>query len=165
MKAVDTGPAQSAGIPSVAATRFATMDPNLINSNLLDSGYRMFQPEQTDFVYRHGGDLHSTYTGAVNRVGDSMTMGDTRPWYLMFPDVAGPKMEAATKPGANRLNTNAMPKDLRAFQMNPQLRQTIDDQWVEANMRYDEILRSEGKAAADDYAYDALISRIYGGGR
>lgn len=161
MKALDTGPAQNAGVPSVAATRFATMDPNLINANLLDSGYRMFQPEQSDFILRHGGDLHSTYTGAVNRVGDSMTMGDTRPWYLMFPDEAGPKMEAATKSGANMLNTNAMPKDLRAFQMNPKLRQTIDNQWVDTNMMYDEILRNEGKAAADQYAYDALLTRMY----
>ena len=163
MKSLDTAPAMSAGVPSVAATRFATMDPNLINSNMLESGYRLFQPEEADSVLTHGGDLHSTYDASVNRIGDSMTMGETRPWYLMFPDEAGPKMEMSTRSGANMLNTNAMPKDLRAFQMNPKLHQVIDDQWVHTNMMYDEILRSEGREAADQYAYDSLISRVYGG--
>jgi hypothetical protein len=77
----------------------------------------------------------------------------------MFPDEAFPRLEATTPRGANQMSTAAMPKDLRAFQMNPQLRQATDPQWVDANMRYDEILRSRGKAEADMYAMDAMIAR------
>lgn len=159
MKALDTGPAMGAGVPSVAATRFATMDPNLIGTSLLDSGYRLFQPAMSSGINIQDGRLHATYSGAVDRTGDSMTMGAARPWTIMFPDEAFPRLEATTPRGANQMSTAAMPKDLRAFQMNPQLRQMIDQQWVDANMRYDEILRNRGKAEADMYAMDAMIAR------
>lgn len=159
MKALDTSPAMKAGVPSVAATRWATMDPNLIGADLLSSGYRVFEPAPSDVIRRHGGDIHATYGAYVNKVGPSMTMGDPRPWYLMFPDVAYPSMVSATKKGANMLRTDALPKDLRKFQMNTKLRQTIDPEWVDVNSRYDEILASQGKEAADLFAYDALINR------
>lgn len=148
-----------ANIPSVAATRWATMDPNLIGADLLSSGYRVFEPAPSDVIRRHGGDIHATYGAYVNKVGPSMTMGDPRPWYLMFPDVAYPSMVSATKKGANMLRTDALPKDLRKFQMNTKLRQTIDPEWVDVNSRYDEILASQGKEAADLFAYDALVNR------
>lgn len=159
VKALDTNPAMKANIPSVAATRWATMDPNLVGADLLSSGYRLFEPAPSDAIRRHGGELHSTYTAAVNKVGPSMTMGDPRPWYLMFPDLALPRMEAATKKGANMPRMEALPKDLRGFQMNPRLRQDIDPEWVDVNARYDEILKSQGKEAANLYALDALLAR------
>ena len=159
VKALDTSPAMKAGVPSVAATRWATMDPNLVGADLLSSGYRFFEPLASDAIRRHGGELHATYTGAVNKVGPSMTMGDPRPWYLMFPDEALPRMEASTRKGANMPNPQAMPKDLRAFQMNTRLRQLPDQEWVDVNSKYDEILASKGKEAADTYAIDALLAR------
>lgn len=159
VKALDSNPAMRANVPSVAATRWATMDPNLIGAELLSSGYRVFEPAPSDVLRRHGGELHSTYTAAVNKVGPSMTMGAPRPWYLMFPDLALPRMEAATKKGANMPRTDALPKDLRAFQMNTRLRQEIDPEWVDVNARYDEIMKSQGKEAADLFALDALLAR------
>ena len=159
MKALDTGPAAKAGVPSAAAARWATTDPNLMGASLLDSGYRLFEPAKDDFLRRHGGELHSTYGAIVDKAGPSMTMGGPRPWYLMYPDLAFPRMNASTKPGANMPKANAMPKDLRGFQMNPNLRQDIDQQWVDVNSKYDEIRASEGKDAADMFAMDALLAR------
>jgi hypothetical protein len=159
LKALDNSPALRAGVPSVAATRWATMDPNLIGADMLSSGYRIFEPAPSDAVRRYGEGIHSTYTGHVNRVGPSMTMGEPRPWYLMYPDIAYASMEKATKPGANMLRLDALPKDLRKFQMNPRLRQETDQEWVDANMRFDDILAQQGREAANMSAYDALLAR------
>lgn len=159
IKELDKNPAMAAGVPSVAATRWATMDPNLVGADMLSSGYRFFEPLRTDAIRRHGGELHATYTGAVNKVGPSMTMGEPRPWYLMFPDEALPLMEASTRKGSNMPNPKAMPKDLRKFQMNTKLRQMTDREWVDVNSKYDEIKAAKGKEAADMYAIDALLAR------
>lgn len=159
VKALDKSPAAKAGVPSVAAVRWATTDPNLMGAGLLDSGYRLFEPSAGPLDV-HGGELHSTYNAVINREGPSMTMGNTtRPWYLMFPDAAYEKMLASTPPGANMLNPTAMPKDLRAFQMNPKVSQELDAEWVDMNSRYDEILATQGKEAADLYALDAMTAR------
>jgi hypothetical protein len=45
------------------------------------------------------------------------------------------------------------------------MNQQIDDQWVETNMKYDEILNSQGKEAADMYALDALVGRAQMSGK
>ena len=63
------------------------------------------------------------------------------------------------------LNVDAMPKDIRGFQMNPKMVQPIDDQYVEANMNYDEILKAKGKEQADLYAIDALVNRAMMSGK
>tara|TARA_R110002124_G_scaffold55106_1_gene155995 strand:- start:493 stop:2181 length:1689 start_codon:yes stop_codon:yes gene_type:complete len=156
-KSLDTAPAINAGVPSVAATRWATTDPNLTDQATLNSGYRLFEPEVSDFfLYPEN---HASYNAAVRRVGNNMTMGDPRPWYLQFPDEAYSRMVASTPSGSNMLKPEAMPKDLRSFQMNPKLNQPIDDQWVETNMIYDEMVKSRGKEAADMYAIDAMVNR------
>lgn len=76
-----------------------------------------------------------------------------------MPYEAYPKMVASTPKGSNMLKTEALPKDIRGFQMNPNMSQKIDNQWVDAQMTYDEILRNQGKEAADMYALDALVNR------
>ena len=157
VKSLDTKAALDAGVPSVGAVRWATTAPELAGQPLLSSGFRAFEPETGGFF--NYGDTHASYNATIPRVGDNMTMGETRPWYLQFPDEAYPKMVASTPKGANMLKTEAMPKDMRAFQMNPNLSQAIDNQWVETNMMYDEILRNQGKEAADMYALDALVNR------
>lgn len=161
MKALDKPAALNAGVPSVGAVRWALTDPNLLDAELLSSGYRLFQPAQDDFLsYPFS---HASYNAAVGREGNSMTMGNTRPWTIMFPDLAAPKILANPKQTAGSnimVDLNAKPKDLRAFQMNPNLSQTIDPEWVDMNMRYDEILRNEGKYSADMYAMDAMMSRM-----
>ena len=43
--------------------------------------------------------------------------------------------------------------------MNPNMSQKMDNQWVDAQMTYEEILRNQGKEAADMYALDALVNR------
>jgi hypothetical protein len=170
-KSLDTAPALNAGVPSVAATRWATTDPNLTNKATLSSGYRLFEPDVVEGTRRGDPDFflypenHASYDAAVNRVGNNMTMGDTRPWFLQFPDEAYPRMVASTPRGANMLKPEAMPKDLRSFQMNPKLNQTMDNQWVDANMAYDEILKSRGREAADMHALDAMINRAQMSGR
>jgi len=156
-KALDTPFAMDRGVPSVGAVRWASMDPNLLDTEALSSGYRMFQPEQDDFLSFPN--THASYNAAVNRVGNSMTMGNTRPFRLVFPDDAFSKLEASTRKGANMIETQAKPKDLRAYQMNPKLNQAIDSEWEDANMTYDRIMAERGKDAADLYATDALIAR------
>jgi len=157
VKALDTKAAMDAGVPSVGAVRWATTNPDLINPPTLSSGYRVFEPKTGGFF--DYGDNHASYNATIDRVGENMTMGDPRPWYLQFPDAAYPKIVASTPKGANMLKPEAMPKDLRGFQMNPKMSQPIDDQYVEANMTYNEILREQGKDAADMYAIDAMVNR------
>ena len=164
MKSLDTSPALQAGVPSVGAVRWASTDPNLLDVPSLSSGYRVFEPKTKDFFTLPGN--HASYDTAVDRVGDNMTMGnDLRPWYLQFPDEAYPKILSSTPKGANMLNVDAMPKDIRGFQMNPKMVQSIDDQYVEANMNYDEILKTKGKEQADLYAIDALVNRAMMSGK
>lgn len=158
LKVFDKSDALAAGVPSVGAARWATTHPELAGSELLSSGFRVFEPYPSA-MRRHGGDLHATYDAIVDKVGPSMTMGQTRPWTLMFPDVAYPKLVASTKAGRNILEDKAKPKDLRALQMNPKLRQEIDNQWEDTNLMYDEILKSRGKTAADMYALEAMMDR------
>ena len=168
VKALDTSPALAAGVPSVGAVRWATMDPNLIDQPALSSGYRVFEPDLADrelrdfFVYPEN---HGSYDAAIKRVGENMTMGAPRPWTIQFPDEAYKKIMDSTPSGANMPMVSAMPKDLKSFQMNPKLSQTIDNQWVDANMMYDEILRKEGKEQADLYAIDAMMNRATLAGR
>ena len=168
VKALDTSPALAAGVPSVGAVRWATMDPNLIDQPALSSGYRVFEPDLADrelrdfFVYPEN---HGSYDAAIKRVGGNMTMGAPRPWTIQFPDEAYKKIMDSTPSGANMPMVSAMPKDLKSFQMNPKLSQTIDNQWVDANMMYDEILRKEGKEQADLYAIDAMMNRATLAGR
>jgi hypothetical protein len=168
VKALDTSPALAAGVPSVGAVRWATMDPNLINQPTLSSGYRVFEPDLTDrelrdfFVYPEN---HGSYDAAIKRAGENMTMGAPRPWTIQFPDEAYGKIMDSTPSGANMPMVNAMPKDLKSFQMNPNLSQTIDDQWVDSNMMYDEILRQRGREQADLYAIDAMMNRATLAGR
>tara|TARA_R110000744_G_scaffold230657_2_gene348839 strand:+ start:116 stop:2278 length:2163 start_codon:yes stop_codon:yes gene_type:complete len=164
VKSLDTAPALAAGVPSVGAVRWAATDPNLAGVPSLSSGYRVFEPETKEFFTLPGN--HASYDTAVDRVGENMTMGnDLRPWYLQFPDEAFPKILASTPSGANMLNVDAMPKDIRGFQMNPKMSQTIDDQYVETNMKYNEIARTEGREQADLYAIDALVNRAMMSGR
>ena len=168
VKALDTSPALAAGVPSVGAVRWATMDPNLIDQPALSSGYRVFEPDLADrelrdfFVYPEN---HGSYDAAIKRVGENMTMGAPRPWTIQFPDEAYKKIMDSTPSGANMPMVSAMPKDLKSFQMNPKLSQTIDNQWVDANMMYDEILRKRGKEQADLYAIDAMMNRATLAGR
>jgi len=168
VKALDTSPALAAGVPSVGAVRWATMDPNLIDQPALSSGYRVFEPDLADralrdfFVYPEN---HGSYDAAIKRVGENMTMGAPRPWTIQFPDEAYKKIMDSTPSGANMPMVSAMPKDLKSFQMNPKLSQAIDNQWVDANMTYDEILRKRGKEQADLYAIDAMMNRATLAGR
>jgi hypothetical protein len=157
LKSLDTKAALDAGVPSVGAVRWATTDPSLINPPALSSGYRAFEPKTGEFF--EYGDRHASYNATIPRIGDNMTMDSLRPWYLQFPDEAYPKIVDSTPHGSNMLKVEAMPKDIRSFQMNPNLRQVIDNQYVETNMRYDEILKERGKEAADMYAVDAMVNR------
>ena len=78
----------------MGAVRWATTDPNLINPPALSSGYRAFEPKTGDFF--EYGDRHASYNATIPRIGDNMTMGSLRPWYLQFPDEAYPKIVDST---------------------------------------------------------------------
>lgn len=168
VKALDTAPALQAGVPSVGAVRWASTDQNLIDQPTLSSGYRLFEPDLADrdlrdfFIYPEN---HGSYDAAIKRVGDNMTMGAPRPWMLQFPDEAYDKIMASTPRGSNMPMVKAMPKDLKSFQMNPNLRQQIDNQWVDSNMTYDELIRGRGREQADLYAIDAMMNRATRAGR
>jgi hypothetical protein len=159
VKAMDKSTAAKAGVPSVAAVRWATTDPQLMGAEMLSSGFRVFEPSSAPLMIDDPAG-HATYNAIIGREGPNMTMGQqTRPWYLMFPDAAYPKMMANTRQGQNMLTLEAKPKDLRSFQMNPELSQYMDQEWVDANSIYDETLRTKGKDAAYMSALDALFAR------
>lgn len=174
MKALDTGPAMAAGVPSVAAIRWATTDAPLQGADLLSSGFRVFQPEYGGVTPSDVGG-HYTYGATIGREGDSMTLGGPRPWSLMFPDVAYGKISDSAAlaerrgrrmPGSNELpDARAMPKDLRAFQMNPNLSQEMDAEWVDTNSMYDEMLQNFGPEMANQYALEAMFARAARAGR
>jgi hypothetical protein len=174
MKALDTGPAMAAGVPSAAAVRWATTDAPLQGADLLSSGFRVFQPEYGRMSPSDVGG-HYTYGATIGREGDSMTLGGPRPWSLMFPDVAYGKITDSANlaerrgrrmPGSNELpDARAMPKDLRAFQMNPNLSQEMDAEWVDANSMYDEMMSRFGPEMANQYALEAMFARAARAGR
>lgn len=174
MKALDTGPAMAAGVPSAAAVRWATTDAPLQGADLLSSGFRVFQPEYGRVAPSDVGG-HYTYGATIGREGDSMTLGGPRPWSLMFPDVAYGKITDSANlaerrgrrmPGSNELpDARAMPKDLRAFQMNPNLSQEMDAEWVDANSMYDEMMSRFGPEMANRYALEAMFARAARAGR
>lgn len=159
VKAMDKSSAAKAGVPSAAAVRWATTDPQLMGAEMLSGGFRVFEPSSAPLMIDDPAG-HATYNAIIGREGPNMTMGlQTRPWYLMFPDFAYDKMVASTPRGQNMLTMAAKPKDLRALQMNPNISQYIDQEWVDANSAYDEALRSKGKDAAYMAALDALVAR------
>lgn len=158
-RSLDTKDALEANIPSIGAIRWGSTVPELTGKPLLSGGFRMFEPEIDPDGLLDFSNPHSTYNAAIGRVGNNMTMGEVRPWYLQFPDFAIPRMIENTPSGSNMLNPNAMPKDLRAAQMNPNISQKMDDQYEDMNMMYNEILKSQGKDAADMYAMDAALNR------
>lgn len=174
MKALDTGPAMAAGVPSAAAVRWATTDAPLQGADLLSSGFRVFQPEYGRVAPSDVGG-HYTYGATIGREGDSMTLGGPRPWSLMFPDVAFGKITDSANlaerrgrrmAGSNELpDAKAMPKDLRAFQMNPNLSQEMDAQWVDTNSMYDEMMQKFGPEMANRYALEAMFARAARAGR
>lgn len=159
VRSLDTSPALQSNVPSMGAVRWAGTAPELTEKPLLSGGFRMFEPDIDPDGLLDYSNPHSTYNASIGRVGNNMTMGDVRPWYLQFPDFAIPRMIENTASGSNMVNTNAMPKDLRAIQMNPNISQKIDDQYEDMNMMYNEILKSQGKTAADMYAMDAALNR------
>jgi len=159
VRSLDTSPALQSNVPSMGAVRWAGTAPELTDKALLSGGFRMFEPDIDPDGLLNYGNPHSTYNASIDRVGNNMTMGDVRPWYLQFPDFATPRMIENTPSGSNMLNPNAMPKELRAAQMNPNISQKMDDQYEDMNMMYNEILKSQGKDAADMYAMDAALNR------
>ena len=159
VRSLDTSPALQSNVPSMGAVRWAGTAPELTDKALLSGGFRMFEPDIDPDGLLNYGNPHSTYNASIDRVGNNMTMGDVRPWYLQFPDFATPRMIENTPSGSNMLNPNAMPKELRAMQMNPNLTQKMDNQYEDMNMMYNEILKSQGKDAADMYAMDAALNR------
>jgi len=159
VRSLDTSPALEANVPSMGAVRWAGTAPELTEKPLLSGGFRMFEPEIDPTGWLDYSNPHSTYNASIGRVGNNMTMGEVRPWYLQFPDFAVPRMIDNTPSGSNMLNPNAMPKELRSMQMNPNVSQKIDDQYEDMNMMYNEILKSQGKEAADMYAMDAALNR------
>ena len=159
VRSLDTSPALQSNVPSMGAVRWAGTAPELTDKALLSGGFRMFEPNIDPDGLLNYGNPHSTYNASIGRVGNNMTMGEVRPWYLQFPDFAVPRMIDNTPSGSNMLNPNAMPKELRAMQMNPNLAQEMDNQYEDMNMIYNEILKSQGKDAADMYAMDAALNR------
>lgn len=164
VKAMDKNTAAQAGVPSPAAVRWATTDPQLMGADMLSGGFRLFEPSDAPLIVDNPMG-HATYNAIIGRKGPNMTMGEPRPWYLTFPDFAYDKMVASTPRGQNMLTLEAKPKDLRAMQMNPNISQRLDREWVDANSAYDEALRDKGKDAAYMAALDALVARAQRRGR
>ncbi len=162
VKAMDTAPALNVGAPSVAALRWGLTQPELRDASMLDSGFRVFRPAYDSLTVPDAG-LHHTYNATVGREGPSMTLGAARPWTVMFPDAAYDKIAPGV--GNQLPSPDAMPKDLRSFQMNPNISQIMDAEWVDTNQRFDEILSTLGQQEAQDYATEAMINRAARAGR
>jgi hypothetical protein len=149
IKFFDSSVAQELGMPDVSAARFAITNPDLVTSDALSVGYRFGTPAE-GAPFRRSTD-HPSYGAYVERAPGttSMTLGGDVPWTIAARDTALPK-------AAVQGDIRALPKDIKSYMGNPQLRQQIDQQWVDETSRYLELLREQGIDAADVYAQGLL---------
>jgi len=149
VKAFDQADFKGFGMPDVSAVRFAITNPDLVNSDALSVGYRMSEPDASRGIVRSA--EHPSY-GAYLPMAEgttNMSLGYELPWWIGARDTALPKI----KPGGP---TYALPKDIKSYMGNPQLYQNIDNRWVDESSTYGDLLASEGKQGATDYALGLL---------
>jgi hypothetical protein len=149
VKAFDQADFKGFGMPDVSAVRFAITNPDLVKSDALSVGYRMSEPDASRGIVRSA--EHPSY-GAYLPMAEgttNMSLGYELPWWIGARDTALPKI----KPGGP---TYALPKDIKSYMGNPQLYQNIDNQWVDEASTYGDLLASEGKQGATDYALGLL---------
>jgi hypothetical protein len=152
IKYLDSAVPQGLGMPDVSAVRFAVTNPDLVQSEALNVGYRFSKPDMVRGLLRT--DEHPSYGAKLERAPGtgSQTLGYEVPWRIGARDAAASKV---TERGY------ALPKDIKSFMGNPKLKQTVDDQWVEEVSTYGNLLNSEGKDAAAKYArglLDAILA-------
>jgi hypothetical protein len=149
IKAFDGADFKALGMPDVSAVRFAVTNPDLVKSDALSVGYRMSEPDASGGIVRSK--EHPSY-GAYLPMAEgtqNMTLGYELPWWIGARDTALQKIAPGGK-------TYALPKDIKSYMGNPRIYQNIDQQWVDEASSYGDLLASEGKKAADDYARNLL---------
>jgi hypothetical protein len=149
IKAFDGADFKALGMPDVSAVRFAVTNPDLVKSDALSVGYRMSEPDASGGIVRSK--EHPSY-GAYLPMAEgtqNMTLGYELPWWIGARDTALQKIAPGGK-------TYALPKDIKSYMGNPRIYQNIDQQWVDEASSYGDLLASEGKKAADDYARGLL---------
>lgn len=149
IKFFDSNQMRELGVPDVAAARFAVTNPDLMLSDTASVGYRFATPKKgADIVIS---DDHPSYNALLPREegSKSMTFGFEVPYTIGARDTALPK---AAKTGT----ILAQPKDVKSYMSNPNLRQFIDQQFVDEVSTYGDYLKRHGKERADEYATSLL---------
>tara|TARA_R100001509_G_scaffold158321_1_gene123363 strand:+ start:2032 stop:3168 length:1137 start_codon:yes stop_codon:yes gene_type:complete len=149
LKLFDTGAMKNLGVPDVSAARFAVTNPELIKSDALSVGYRFGVPEPNASMVKSTD--HPSYGANLPRAEGttSMKFEGELPFIIGARDTALPK--AAVK---NQLLP--LPKEITSYMMNPRLRQTVDQQFVDEAETYLDLLKTAGKTEADLYTRSLL---------
>jgi hypothetical protein len=153
LKFFDSSAMKGMGVPDVSAARFAVTNPELINSEALSVGYRFGVPKPNASIVKSTD--HPSYGANLPRAENtkSMKFEGELPFIIGARDTALPK--AAVK---NQLLP--LPKDITSYMMNPRLRQTVDQKFVDEASNYLDLLKNAGKEEADLYTRSLLDAFI-----
>jgi len=155
LKLFDTGVMKELGVPDVSAARFAVTNPDLVKSDALSVGYRFGVPKPNASIVKSTD--HPSYGANLPRAENtkSMKFEGELPFIIGARDTALPK--AAVKD-----QLLPLPKEITSYMMNPRLRQTVDQQFVDEASTYLDLLKTAGKSEADLYTRSLLDAFIRG---
>ena len=153
------------GAPDVGYIRFASTNPDLINSESFSTGYRFGTPDLEKGLLSADHPSYDTKWAAVEG-SNSTTYGTDIPWIIGARDTALPRLTEAAKKSGYRIGSNqpprdyTLPSDQRVFTMNPNTSQKMDSLYVEQASKFIELQNSLGQAQANDYAAGLLMQHL-----
>ena len=145
----------SYGVPRPADARLAATDFNQVNMDWGTAGYRVFEPDLKKGMYTTTPDQSTTYTGGIDRIGNSQTLlGDSAgiPANLLFRN----KSEAMRKKGTGG-NLLLKSADYKGYESSPTKSQQLIEQIdVDTIQKFLEAEKTYGRKAAINFANQLL---------
>lgn len=145
----------SYGVPRPADARLAATDFNQVNMDWGTAGYRVFEPDLKKGMYTTTPDQSTTYTGGIDRIGNSQTLlGDSAgiPANLLFRN----KSEAMRKKGTGG-NLLLKSADYKGYESSPTTSQQLVEQIdVDTIQKFLEAEKTYGRKAAINFANQLL---------
>lgn len=141
--------------------RFGITDPHLVNANDFGVGYRFAIPERGGATY-YDPLNHRSYDGFTLKQPDtnSMTFGEVLPWHIGARDEL-----LDTSNGSDFLNmvtkSGVAPSPFQGrIRYTPTASQLVDQRFVDESSTYLDLLRNQGRAAADEYSNSLLRKMV-----
>ena len=145
----------SYGVPRPADARLAATDFDQVNMDWGTVGYRVFEPDLKKGMYTTTPDQSTTYTGGIDRIGNSQTLlGDSAgiPANLLFRN----KSEAMRKKGTGG-NLLLKSADYKGYESSPKTSQQLIEQIdVDTIGKFLEAEKTYGRKAAINFANQLL---------